>query len=214
MQRICLRRHPNSSNPGYDHPWLHCMRRRAWAQGTGRAPQQREKTCLQWGASGREKKRALLFSKRSSRREKTCLQRVADNDTHAGTSAVVRNTCDNHALQELETALGFYTRALEKARGVELRSGSRTSSLRTVCSPAWATHTSTCRKSFVGKGLEASSTLLCACILLHVKSACKKPTDVMSAALLFHRSLTRSALKLWSEAMVDANECLSLRPSW
>ena len=36
----------------------------------------------------------------------------------------------------------------------------RTSSLRTVCSPAWATRTSTCQKTFVGKGLEASSTLL------------------------------------------------------
>ena len=37
----------------------------------------------------------------------------------------MRNACDNHALQELETALGYYTQALEKARGVELRSGAR-----------------------------------------------------------------------------------------
>ena len=163
---------------------------------------------MQWGASGREKKRALLFSKRSWT-EKACLQRVAHNDTHADTSAVVRNACDNHALQELETALGFYTRALEKARGVELRSGAHLLPKNGVQSGMGDTHI------HVPKNLcwERAGSEQHAPVVARYCS-CNKPTDVTSAALLFHRSLTRSALKSWSEAMVDANECLSLRPSW
>jgi hypothetical protein len=207
MPRSCSRWHPNSSKPGYDHPGLHCMRRRAWARGTGRTHRRERKRAF----SVSVQRKSVLFSPRNlSKREKACLQRAAHNDTHASVSTAVRNTCDYHALQELEAALDYYSQALEKARGVELRSGARTSSQRTLCSPAWATHTSMCRKSVVGKGLEASSTFLCACIWLRVN----KPTDVSYAALRFHRSLTRSALKSWSDAMVDANECISLRPSW